>query len=133
MEVVADTTVLLDLWRHRRAPQRLADLTKNVGEAAILIPWITEAEFSRGALFKGVAPEALAEFYAGFHLLPFDHSVVGHYGRLWAEMARKGHAPGYPDLWIAASAIVREIPVLTRNLKDFVNVPELEVIGYKIV
>ncbi len=133
MEVVADTTVLIDLWRYRRTPQRLADLTAKIGEAAMLIPWITEAEFSRGALFKGVAATALAEFYASFHLLPFEHSVIGHYCRLWAEMARKGHAPGYPDLWVAACAVAGKVPLLTRNPKHFANVPELEVISYKIV
>ena len=67
MEVIADTTVLIDLWRYRKTPRRLGDLTAKVGEAAILIPWITQAEFSRGALFKDVSPAALAEFYASFH------------------------------------------------------------------
>lgn len=132
MEVIADTTVLIDLWHYRRMPQRLADLTAKIGEAAILIPWITEAEFSRGALFKNVPPAALAEFYASFHLLPFERAVVAHYCRLWAETARKGAAPGYPDLWIAACAITRQAAVLTRNPKHFANIPELEVIGYKI-
>ena len=63
MEVIADTTVLIDLWRYRKTPRRLADLTGKVGEAAILVPWITQAEFSRGALFKDVPLEALAEFF----------------------------------------------------------------------
>ena len=133
MEVIADTTVLIDLWRYRRTPQRLADLSARIGEAAMLIPWITEAEFSRGALFKDVSPAALAEFYASFHLLPFDQAVIGHYCRLWAEMARKGHAPGYPDLWIAACAVAGKAPVLTRNPKHFAHIPDLEVIAYRIV
>jgi len=80
-----------------------------------------------------VSPAALAEFYASFHLLPFDQSVIGHYCRLWAEMASKGLAPGYPDLWIAACAVAGKIPVLTRNPKHFANIPELEVIAYEIV
>lgn len=133
MEVIADTTVLIDLWRYRKTPRRLADLTAKVGDAAIIVPWITEAEFSRGALFKDVSPAALAEFYAGFHLLPFTHSVIDHYCRLWAEMARKGHATCYPDLWIGACAVSGQMPVLTRNQRHFVQIPELEVISYRIV
>jgi hypothetical protein len=27
MEVVADTTVLIDIWRYQKTPDRLADLT----------------------------------------------------------------------------------------------------------
>ena len=69
MEVVADTTVLIDLWRYRKTPRSLGDLRKKVGEAAIIVPWITQAEFSRGALFQGVSLEALGEFYKTFHLV----------------------------------------------------------------
>ena len=133
MEVIADTTVLIDLWRYGKTPRRLADFTAKVGDAAILIPWITQAEFSRGALFKNVPPEALTEFYAGFHLLPFDQTIIDVYCRLWVTMARTGRAPDYPDLWTAACAVAAEIPILTRNPKHFAGVPELEVIGYKII
>jgi predicted nucleic acid-binding protein len=48
-------------------------------------------------------------------------------------MARAGHAADYPDLWIAACAVAKNIPILTRNPKHFANVPELQVIGYEIV
>jgi predicted nucleic acid-binding protein len=133
MEVVADTTVLIDLWRYRKTPRRLADLTAKVGDAAILVPWITQAEFSRGALFKEVAAEALADFYAGFQLLPFHKAVIDHYCRLWVVMARKGRALGYPDLWIAACAVAANVPVLTRNPKHFEGVPDLEITAYEIV
>ena len=132
MEVIADTTVLIDLWRYRKTPRRLADLTGQVGAAAILVPWITQAEFSRGALFKDVSLEALAEFYASFHLLPLDQATMDTYCRLWVVMARAGRAPDYPDLWIAACAVARKSPVLTRNLKHFCEVPELDVIDYEI-
>jgi predicted nucleic acid-binding protein len=133
MEVVADTTVLIDLWRYRKAPHRLDNLKKKVGAAAILVPWITQAEFSRGALFKGVPLEALAEFYGGFHLVALDQATIDTYCRLWVAMAQAGRAPAYPDLWIAACAVARKVPVLTRNAKHFANVPDLEVTGYSIV
>ena len=133
MEVIADTTVLIDLWRYRKNPRRLSDLTAKVGNAAILVPWITEAEFSRGALFKDISPEVLSEFYTGFHLLPFEKAAIDQYCRLWVAMARKGHAPGYPDLWVAACAVAANLAVLTRNPKHFENIPDLEVIAYKIV
>ena len=132
MEVIADTTVLIDLWRYRKTPRRLADLTAKVEEAAILVPWITQAEFSRGAMFKDVSLELLAEFYRSFHLLPLNQECIDTYCRLWVVMARAGHAPDYPDLWIAACAVSAKIPVLTRNPSHFGNVPELELIGYSI-
>jgi hypothetical protein len=89
MEVIADTTVLIDLWRYRKTPRRLADLTGQVGESAILVPWITQAEFARGALFKDVSLEALAEFYASF---PFVAAGSGHDGYLLPLVG--GHGAG---------------------------------------
>ena len=62
MEVIADTTVLIDFWRYRKTPRRLGDLTRKLSEAAILVPWITQAEFSRGALFKNVSLETPGQF-----------------------------------------------------------------------
>ena len=132
MEVIADTTVLIDLWRYHKTPTRLTDLSAKVGKAAILVPWITQAEFSRGALFKEVTPEALTQFYGSFHLVPLDQGTIDSYCRLWVAMARIGRAPDYPDLWIAACAATRKVPVLTRNAKHFLEVPELDVLGYII-
>jgi len=132
VEVIADTTVLIDLWRYRKTPGRLGDLREKVGQAAILVPWITQAEFSRGALFKGLSLEALGEFYESFHLLGLDQETMDTHCRLWVTMARAGRAPAYPDLWIAACARARKIPVLTRNPRHFANVPELDVISYYI-
>lgn len=133
MEVIADTTVLIDIWRYGKTPRRLDDLTGKLNDAAMLVPWITQAEFSRGALFKDVSLETLAEFYKSFHLVPLDQAAMDAYCRLWVEMARAGHAIDYPDLWIAACAVAKEIPILTRNPKHFANVPDLKVIGYEIV
>ena len=130
---MADTTVLIDIWHYGKTPRRLADLTSKLKEAAILVPWITQAEFSRGALSKSVSLETLAEFYKSFHLVPRDQATMNAYCRLWVEMARAGHAADYPDLWIAACAVASKIPVLTRNPKHFTNVPALKVVGYEIV
>jgi hypothetical protein len=46
MEVVADTTVLIDLWRYRKTPRRLSDLTRKVDQAAILNSLV--AHYSKG-------------------------------------------------------------------------------------
>ena len=132
MELIADTTVLIDLWRFRDKPSRITDLVEKVGEASLVVPWITQAEFSRGALFKKVAITALNSFYSSFLLLALDQRTMDRYCELWVEMAQKGKAPDYPDLWIAAAACARNTPLITRNPKHFHGVPGLEVIGYTL-
>ena len=132
MELIADTTVLIDLWRFRDKPSRIADLVQKVGEGSLIVPWITQAEFSRGALFKGVTLPSLASFYSSFLLLALDQKTMDRYCELWVEMARRGKAPDYPDLWIAAAACARNTPLITRNPKHFDGMPGLEVIGYTL-
>jgi predicted nucleic acid-binding protein len=132
MELIADTTVLIDIWRFRRTPQRLADLVKKTRGASLVIPWITEAEFSRGALFKGVERDALEAFYRGFLRMPLDQRTIDRYCDLWVKMAKKGKASDYPDLWIAASAVAMDAPVLTRNPAHFSAVPGLSVAAYAL-
>lgn len=132
MELIADTTVLIDIWRYRRTPERLADLMKKCSGAALVVPWITEAEFSRGALYKDVNRGVLENFYRGFLRLALDQRTVDIYADLWAAMAGKGGAPDYPDLWIAASALAMDVPVLTRNPAHFGAVPNLSVVAYAL-
>ncbi len=133
MEVAADTTVLIDIWRYRRDTKRLKDLRDKLGQAAILIPWITQAEFSRGAIHSGVKPEVLARFYQGFTLLPLQQGAIDLYAQLWGKLARKGEMVDYPDLWIACAALERQVPLATRNPRHFRTIPDLKVIRYEIL
>jgi len=132
MELIADTTVLIDLWRFREKPDRLSDLVQKAGAASLVVPWITQAEFSRGALYKGIRLEELSAFYSSFLLLALDQRTMDCSCDLWGRMARKGKAPDYPDLWIAASACARNIPLITRNPNHFTGIPSLQVIAYEL-
>ena len=133
MEIAADTTVLIDIWRYRRETKRLKDLREKLGQAAILVPWITQAEFSRGAIYSGVRPEVLVRFYEGFTLLPLRQDAIDLYANLWGKLARKGEIVDYPDLWIASTALERQAPLATRNPRHFRAIPDLEVISYEIL
>jgi predicted nucleic acid-binding protein len=132
MELIADTTVLIDLWRYGSKRNRISDLAVKAGDASLVIPWITQAEFSRGALSKGIKLTELETFYSGFLLLALDQKTMDCYCNLWVAMAGKGKAPDYPDLWIAACAVARGIPVITRNPKHFSQIPELEIVAYEL-
>ena len=132
MELIADTTVLIDLWRFRSKRARIADLVEKVGAASLVVPWITQAEFSRGALYKGTSLVDLTTFYSGFLLQPLDQQTMDRYCEIWVRMAKNGNAPDYPDLWIAACASVRGSALVTRNPKHFKNIPDLQVLSYEI-
>jgi predicted nucleic acid-binding protein len=48
--LIADTTVLIDVWRFRNKRQRIQDLVEKAGHYSLVVPWIVQAEFTRGAL-----------------------------------------------------------------------------------
>jgi predicted nucleic acid-binding protein len=130
MDLIADTTVLIDIWRFRKKRPRIKDLVEKAGDNSLVVPWIVQAEFTRGALHQGISREEISRFLAGFLLVALDQSVIDAYCELWVVMAKKGKPVDYPDLWIAAHALTRPAPLLTRNPKHFQSIPDLEILPY---
>jgi predicted nucleic acid-binding protein len=132
MDLIADTTVLIDVWRFRKKRPRIQDLVEKAGDNSLAVPWIVQAEFTRGALHQGITRDEISRFLVGFLLVPLDQAVIAGYCDLCVAMAKKGKTVDYPDLWIAAHALTRPAPVLTRNPKHFQKIPGLEVLPYSI-
>ena len=56
-----------------------------------------------------------------------DARVAQEYGRLRAHLRAIGRPIGPNDLWIAAHALARSVPLITHNLSEFGRVPGLSV------
>lgn len=132
MDLIADTTVLIDVWRFRKKRPRIQDLIEKAGDHSLAVPWIVQAEFTCGALHQGISRDEISRFLAGFLLVTLEQSIIDSYCDLWVVMAKRGKPVDYPDLWIAAYATTRESPLLTRNPKHFQDIPGLEVLTYAI-
>jgi len=52
------------------------------------------------------------------------------YGRLLALLQRVGQTVWTMDVLIATAAILDEAPLLTRNVREFSRMPDLDVIEY---
>ena len=65
-----------------------------------------------------------------FEVIPCTPEVSWRYGRLYRYLRENGLLIDANDLWIAATALVFEMPVVTRDERHFMRVPELDVIGY---
>ena len=55
----------------------------------------------------------------GARLLPVDEAVARHWGVLTARQERKGRKLKVADGMIAATALVHDRTIVTRNVKDF--------------
>lgn len=67
-------------------------------------------------------------FLAIAETLFVDRSIAGRTAQLRADLRRAGRSVNHRalDLIIAATAIVHGIPLVTRNIRDYADVPGLE-------
>ena len=69
----------------------------------------------------------LDDFLATVQVVHLDAEVARRYGRLRAHLRAVGKPIGPNDLWIAAHALARDVPLVTHNLAEFRRVPDLSV------
>jgi tRNA(fMet)-specific endonuclease VapC len=65
-------------------------------------------------------------FLSTYTILPFDRNDASTFGRLRAELARKGTPIGPYDIQIAAHGISRNLIVVTHNTSEFSRVPGIQ-------
>lgn len=131
MSVIADSTVLIDMWRLRREPHRLTDLRNHLDDPHL--PWQVIFEFARGAYHHGVTDTAIRSFLSAYAVLPGSESQAWRAARIDADLNLAGRTIGSADVWIAAAALETGLPVLTANIGHFHRVPGVSVIGYTIL
>lgn len=83
----------------------------------------------RGSPRKGLAPvtQRVEQLLQALTLLPRNAPTDEHYADIRATLERSGTPVGSHDLFIAAHARSRGMPLLTRNLREFQRVPGLAV------
>jgi predicted nucleic acid-binding protein len=114
---VLDTSVVVDL-------ESLAEGALPVQSS---IAAVTLAELAAGlhttkdAVERGARLTRLQLVEAKLDSLPFDAAAARRYGQLVAFIIAAGQSPRPRrlDLMIAATALVNELPLYTRNPKDF--------------
>lgn len=61
---------------------------------------------------------------------PADDAVMEKAGRIDGRLAANGRAIGMGDIIIAATAVVHEEPILTRNVDHFDRIDDVEIESY---
>ncbi len=132
MGFLIDTCVWIDVERGALAPADVAGVT---GDAPVFLSPITIAGLKFGAELAqdaGVRQKRLAALarLQRKPLLPIDASTGDIFGTLAAAIKLAGRSRRYrvQDLWLASQAIQYGYRFLTRNGKDFEDVPGLDVL-----
>lgn len=134
--MLLDTNVVSELMRPRPAPAVLAWFGRQQ-DTRFFASAITRAEVLLGiALLPAgkrrdrlalAAEQMFAEDFAG-RCLPFDESCADEYAWIVAWRTRRGRAISTEDAQIAAIALARDLPLATRNGRDFGDIDGLTVV-----
>lgn len=131
MGFLIDTSIWVDIERGRLAPLDVASITM---EEPVYLSPVTIAELRFGAILAST--EALRQKRsAALHrlmqkpTLRIDASTGDIFGSLAASLAKskRSHKFRVQDLWIASLAIQNSLTLLTHNVKDFADIPGLEI------
>lgn len=92
---------------------------------------ITVGELIYGA-YKSSRPEYFLErldmmVWPTINILSFDEDAARLYGKVRADLEKKGIVLSEPDMRIAAIALCNKLTVITGNTRHFLKVPELKV------
>lgn len=130
MGFLIDTSVWVDVERGTLAPADVAAVTR---EEPVFISPITIAELKFGAEVsrtEALRQKRLASLTRLIRkpMLRIDGETGEIFGSLTASLKRsgRGHLFRIQDLWIASSAIQHSVSLLTFNVKDFRDIPGLD-------
>jgi predicted nucleic acid-binding protein len=132
MGVIVDTSVWIDVERRALTHVEVAERVEN--DAVFLAPQVV-AELQYG-VERASTPEqrnrrssALAKIRRKPCLI-VDRTTGEIFGQIAAQLDRTGTPATHRthDLWIAALAIQHGYRILTRNAKDFQDIPGLDVV-----
>lgn len=128
--LILETTFLIDLERahHRGVPGPAIAFLEQNQEARLYLPFVVAGEMAAGISMRDRA--RWEAFLAPFYVLPATPDVSWQFGRAYRHLRDNGNLIGTNDLWIAATGLAYEMPVVTRNVDHFRRVPGLEVESY---
>ena len=115
MGYLIDTCIWIDVEQGCLLP---ADIVTITGMQPVYLSPITIAELKFGAEVaadQGIRQQRLA-------------SLARIFGSLAAQLKVSGrtHRPRIQDLWLASQAIQHGLTLLTRNMRDFADIPGLQ-------
>ncbi|WP_028586826.1 type II toxin-antitoxin system tRNA(fMet)-specific endonuclease VapC [Desulfocurvus vexinensis] len=127
MKVLLDTNICIYMIKNR--PPEVRKHFEQFAPGDIAISSITVAELHYG-VEKSAARErnasALEAFLLPLEIVPFDLDSALAYGKIRADLEKRGRPIGGMDMLLAAQAMAQGFTLITHNLKEFTRIPDLK-------
>jgi tRNA(fMet)-specific endonuclease VapC len=125
-----DTSFLIDFQRERknRRRGRAHEFLQIHAAKGAYLSLTAYGEYAEG--FEKLSDAAFVSVVDSFELLPSTRKTAEVYGRIARALRTMGLLIGANDLWIAATAIENDFPLVTSNTRHFARVPDLLLMSY---
>ena len=127
MKYLLDTNICIYALKGNKKILEKIQVNFNGG---IAISSITLAELEFGvqaSAYPQKNAESLVRFLSKIEILPFDNECAIKYGKIRADLKKKGTLIGSMDMLIAAHGAAKSLIVVTHNAKEFERVDGLEI------
>jgi predicted nucleic acid-binding protein len=127
--LIFDTSFLIDFQKERnRGPGAAHAFLERNGEAYAYLPMTAYGEYAEG--FESRSDPAFLSVVESFEIIPVTREVADSYASIARKLRRDGLLIGANDMWIAATAVQRDWPLVTRNLDHFARIPGIRLQSY---
>lgn len=130
--VCFDSTILIDILRGNKEAKEFIEKCEDEGEE-IMVSSICAMELAKGVYFaSNLLKEKIEiqELLSQFTELPFTHEIAFEAGRIDSELEKKGETIQIEDVMIGATAKINNQTLITRNLKHFERIKNLNIKTY---
>jgi predicted nucleic acid-binding protein len=126
---LVNTDFLVDRWRSGESSAASSYARAHLDDS-LAIPWIVKGEFLRVATIAGQRSAQLLEFLGRYPTQWPDEELLLRYAQLNFQLRERNLSLSVSDLWIAVSALRLDVPLVTRNTREFSKVPGLKLDAY---
>lgn len=127
--LVVDTDVVSYLFR---GDSRAELYRPHLNGGLLVISFMTVAELDRWVLERNWGEsrrQRMEEHLGNFVVYPYNRQMCGKWAEVSDGARRRGRPVGVADAWIAATALLHDMPLVTHNREHFSNIEGLKVIS----
>lgn len=98
----------------------------------LALSFMTVAELFQWAILRQWGDRRLAQleqYLANYVIIPVDQPLCRAWAQIRADRQTLGRIISPQDAWVAATAIRYNLPLVTHNIKDFQEIPNLQLIS----
>lgn len=133
MKFLLDTNVCIDVLRGR--PEVVARFREH-SPTDLAVSVMTVFELVQGAgraplQHRAIEDRKVSALVAAIQTVEFDRNCARIAGNINAGLLNNGTPVGIMDVFIAATALIMDVPVVTNNTRDFSKIQGLEVIDWR--